>query len=146
MQRRTLLKQGSLGPLAPLGMVATGLAPQALAAERAVSKTEIVLGSIQDLSGPLASLGKPIRDGLTLRVEQANAAGGVHGRQLRLRVEDSGCDPKKAVLAADKLVSRDKVFAVVGRAGHRAGPGVDAADHRQRRAALVSDHRAPRLL
>ena len=117
MQRRTLLKQGSLGPLAPLGMVATGLAPQALAAERAVSKTEIVLGSIQDLSGPLASLGKPIRDGLTLRVEQANAAGGVHGRQLRLRVEDSGCDPKKAVLAADKLVSRDKVFAVVGTLG-----------------------------
>ena len=111
MQQITLLKQGALG------LAAGRAATDALAAERTVSKTEVVLGSIQDLSGPLASLGKPIRDGLTLRIEQANAAGGVHGRQLRLRVEDSGYNPKKAVLSADKLVSRDKVFAVVGTLG-----------------------------
>ena len=82
-----------------------------------VSRSEIVIGSIQDLSGPLVSFGKPVRDAMLMRVEQANAAGGVHGRKLRLVVEDSGYDTKKAVLAADKLVNSDKVFAVIGTLG-----------------------------
>lgn len=82
-----------------------------------VSRSEIVIGSIQDLSGPLVSFGKPVRDAMLMRVEQANATGGVHGRKLRLVVEDSGYDTKKAVLAADKLVNSDKVFAVIGTLG-----------------------------
>ncbi len=82
-----------------------------------VSRSEILVGSIQDLSGPLVSLGKGIRDGLLMRVEAVNAAGGIHGRKLRLVVEDSGYDTKKSVLAADKLVGSDKVFAVIGTLG-----------------------------
>ena len=111
MERREILKLGSLG------LLAGGLPLAAHAADPGVSKTEIVVGSIQDLSGPLVSLGKPIRDGMLLRIEQANAAGGVHGRKIKLVVEDSGYDTKKSVLAADKLVSSDKVFAVVGTLG-----------------------------
>ena len=52
-----------------------------------------------------------------IRVDQANAAGGVFGRKIKLVVEDSAYDTKKAVLAADKLVSSDQVFAVVGTLG-----------------------------
>ena len=89
-----------------------------LAQSQGVSKSEIQIGSIQDLSGPLASFGKPTRDGMLLRVEQANALGGVQGRKIKLVVEDSAYDTKKAVLAADKLVSSDKVFAVVGTLGN----------------------------
>ena len=65
-----------------------------------VSKTEITLGSIQDLSGPLAGFGKQLRNGMMLRVNEVNEQGGVNGRKLNLLVEDSGYDPKKAVLAA----------------------------------------------
>ncbi|MCI1191907.1 ABC transporter substrate-binding protein [Calidifontimicrobium sp. SYSU G02091] len=93
-------------------------APLALAqATQGVSKNEIVIGSIQDLSGPIAGFGKQVRLGMMLRVDEANEQGGVNGRKLRLIVEDSAYDPRKAVLAAQKLVNQDKVFAVVGHIG-----------------------------
>ncbi|MBC9072563.1 ABC transporter substrate-binding protein [Thauera sp. CAU 1555] len=93
------------------------LALSATAQTPGVSRDEIVVGSIQDLSGPIAMLGAPVRDGMLLRFEDANAAGGVHGRKLRLAVEDAGYDPKKAVLAARKLVQRENVFAFLANLG-----------------------------
>jgi len=82
-----------------------------------VSKDEIVLGSIQDLSGPLAGFSKQARLGMMLRVDELNEQGGVNGRRIKLIVEDSAYDPKKAVLAAQKLVNQDKIFAMVGHIG-----------------------------
>ena len=82
-----------------------------------MSKNEIVLGSIQDLSGPLAGFGKQVRNGMLLRVDEINEQGGINGRKLRLIVEDYGYDPKRAVLAAQKLVNQDKIFAMVGHIG-----------------------------
>lgn len=91
-------------------------APLALATQ-GVTKDEIVIGSIQDLSGPLAGFGKQVRLGMMLRVDEANEMGGVNGRKLRLVVEDSAYDPRKAVLAAQKLVNQDKIFAMVAHIG-----------------------------
>ena len=82
-----------------------------------VSKTEITVGSIQDLSGPIAGFGKQVRLGMLLRVDEINEQGGVHGRKVKLVVEDSAYDPKKAVLAAQKLVNQDKIFAMIGHIG-----------------------------
>ncbi|MCW5612351.1 MAG: ABC transporter substrate-binding protein [Rubrivivax sp.] len=93
-------------------------APAALAqATQGVSKNEIVVGSIQDLSGPIAGFGKQVRLGMIMRVDEANELGGVNGRKLRLVVEDSAYDPRKAVLAAQKLVNQDKIFAMIGHIG-----------------------------
>ena len=89
----------------------------AVAQSRGVSKDTITIGSIQDLSGPLAAFGKQARDGMQLRVDEINEQGGIRGRKLVLKVEDNGYDPKRGVLAAQKLVSQDKVFAVVGHIG-----------------------------
>lgn len=86
-------------------------------AQQGVTKDTITLGSIQDLSGPLAGFGKQVRLGMMLRVDEANEQGGVNGRQLELKVEDSGYDPKRAVLAAQKLVNQDKIFMMVGHIG-----------------------------
>jgi branched-chain amino acid transport system substrate-binding protein len=86
-------------------------------AQQGVSKNEIVIGSIQDLSGPLAGFGKQVRLGMMLRVDEANEMGGINGRKLKLLVEDSGYDPRKAVLAAQKLVNQDKIFAMVAHIG-----------------------------
>ena len=86
-------------------------------AQQGVSKTEIVVGSIQDLSGPLAGYGKQVRMGMMLRAEEINEQGGIGGRKIRLLVEDSGYDPKKAVLAAQKLVNQDKIFIMAGHIG-----------------------------
>ncbi|MBU3739655.1 MAG: ABC transporter substrate-binding protein [Rhodoferax sp.] len=82
-----------------------------------VSDKEIVLGSIQDMSGPLAGFGKQARLGMMLAVDELNEQGGINGRKLRLIVEDSGYDPKKAVLAAQKLVNQDKIFMMMGHIG-----------------------------
>jgi len=86
-------------------------------AQQGVSNTEITLGSIQDLSGPLAGFGKQARLGMLLAVDEINEQGGINGRKLKLIVEDSGYDPKKAVLAAQKLVNQDKIFMMVGHIG-----------------------------
>ena len=86
-------------------------------AQQGVSKTEISLGSIQDLSGPIAALGKQAPLGMLLRVDEINEQGGINGRKLKIIVEDSAYDPKKAVLAAQKLVNQDKIFMMVGHIG-----------------------------
>lgn len=78
-----------------------------------VSPTEIVLGSFTDLSGPTAMLGVAITNGARMRFEEANAAGGIHGRQIRFVVEDSQYQVPRAVQAANKLMNRDHVFAMV---------------------------------
>jgi len=86
-------------------------------AQQGVSPTEIVIGTAQDLSGPIVALSKPAVNGMRMRIDEENAAGGVNGRKLRLVVEDHGYDPKKAVLAAQKMVQQDKIFAALGSIG-----------------------------
>ncbi|MDZ4280966.1 MAG: ABC transporter substrate-binding protein [Hydrogenophaga sp.] len=103
-----------------LTLIAASLAlasTAALAQSQGVSKDELVLGSIHDLSGPLAGFGKPVRFGMMLRVDEANEQGGINGRKIKLLVEDSGYEPRRAVLAAQKLVNQDKIFAMVGHIG-----------------------------
>jgi branched-chain amino acid transport system substrate-binding protein len=95
-------------------LAATGLAA---AQTQGVSKGELVIGSIQDLSGPIAGFGKQVRMGMLLRIDEINEQGGLNGRKIKLLVEDSAYDPKKAVLAAQKLVNQDKIFAMVGHIG-----------------------------
>jgi branched-chain amino acid transport system substrate-binding protein len=98
--------------LATMALLAT-----AASAQQGISKDEITLGSIQDLSGPLAGFGKQARLGMMLAVDEINEQGGINGRKIKLIVEDSGYDPKKAVLAAQKLVNQDKIFMMVGHIG-----------------------------
>lgn len=97
--------------------LALSLGSTAWAQSQGVSQHELTLGTIQDLSGPIAGLGKQVRNGMLLRIDEINEQGGVHGRKLVLKVEDSGYDPKRAVLAAQKLVNQDKIFAMVGHIG-----------------------------
>jgi branched-chain amino acid transport system substrate-binding protein len=87
------------------------------AQQQGISKNEILLGTIQDLSGPLAGYGKQARNGMQLAIDEVNEQGGIHGRKIKLLVEDSSYDPKKAVLAAQKLVQQDKIFMMVGHIG-----------------------------
>src|SRR3954468_24178940 len=100
--------------LAALALSATFASAQ----QQGVSKTEIVVGTIQDLSGPLAGYGKQARNGMLLRIDELNEQqGSIHGRKIKLVTEDDGYDPKKAVLAAQKLVNQDKVFIMAGHLG-----------------------------
>lgn len=96
----------------------TLLATAALAG--GVSDAEIVIGSHLDLSGPTAAGMPMLRNAMQLRLDEANAAGGVHGRKLRLVVEDNGSQPQQAVRAVSKLIKSDDVFALLN--GFGSGP------------------------
>lgn len=80
-------------------------------ANRGVTGTEVVLGVGTDLSGPTAIWGVGATNGARMRFEQANAAGGVHGRTVRYVVEDTSYQIPKAISAANKLINRDEVLA-----------------------------------
>ncbi len=82
-----------------------------------ISPAEIVVGSHQDLSGPIKGWGVPVANGMKMAADEINAAGGINGRKIKLIIEDSGYDPKRAVLASQKLIEKDKIFAMVGPMG-----------------------------
>jgi branched-chain amino acid transport system substrate-binding protein len=106
-----------LSILAPLALASMMAVPLAQAQTQGVTKDEIVLGSIQDLSGPIAGFGKQAANGIRMRVDEINEAGGINGRKFKLVIEDSGYDPKRGLLAAQKMVQQDRIFAMVGTIG-----------------------------
>ena len=69
-----------------------------------VTTDEVRIGVHLDLSGPITFWGVPMRNGHQMRVDELNEKGGVHGRKIRLIIEDNGYDPKKGVLASQKLI------------------------------------------
>ncbi len=92
-------------------------AAQTKVTNEGISANEIVIGTHQDLSGPIKVWGVPVSNGMKMAVEEINAAGGIQGRKLKMILEDNGYDPKKAVLASQKMVERDKIFAMIGPMG-----------------------------
>ena len=113
--RLNVLKPALLG--AAVGLAALPAFAQTKVTNQGITATEIVIGTHQDLSGPIKVWGVPVLNGMQLAVDEVNAKGGINGRKLRLVAEDSQYDPKKAVLASQKMVEKDKVFAMVGPMG-----------------------------
>lgn len=96
--------------------VAAGATAPALA-QQGVTDTEIVLGDILPLTGPPALLGVAHNLGVKAALEEANAAGGINGRKLRLISEDDGYVPSRTLQGARKLISSDKIFAFTSISG-----------------------------
>jgi branched-chain amino acid transport system substrate-binding protein len=77
------------------------------------AEAEIVIGLAAPLQGQNAALGDQIRRGAQAAIDDINAAGGVRGEPLALRAVDDGCEPRKAVEAANAFVA-DGVKFVAG--------------------------------
>nr|WP_319948992.1 ABC transporter substrate-binding protein [uncultured Shimia sp.] len=88
-------------------------ASMASADAQGVSDSEIVIGSVNDLSGIFAAVGVPATKGANLYFDKVNEAGGVHGRKIRFVVEDNGYQMPRAMQGYNKLLNRDKVFAMM---------------------------------
>lgn len=85
------------------------------AMEESMTESETIrIGSQLPLTGDVATVGVPMRQGIELAVKEINADGGVDGKTLEVIFEDSKCDPKLAATATQKLISIDKVPAIVG--------------------------------
>jgi branched-chain amino acid transport system substrate-binding protein len=96
-------------------VLATLVAAVLLAASVLVeAQAPVKIGVIQPLSGPVAASGNYVRMGAEIARDWINARGGVNGRKLELVIEDNKSDPKEAASAAEKLIVRDKVPAIMG--------------------------------
>lgn len=72
------------------------------------------IGAVVDISGPSSSLGVPERNTLQMLADKVNAAGGINGHPLELTILDNKSDETEAVLSVKKLISEQKVLAVIG--------------------------------
>ena len=103
---------------AALALLASGIAQ---AQQQGVTDTEILLGDILPLTGPPALLGAAHNLGVKIAIAEANAAGGINGRKLRLISEDDGYVVSRTLQGVRKLVTSDKVFALTSLSGTAQG-------------------------
>jgi len=86
-------------------------------AETGVTDKEILIGQSSALSGPAKELGSEMRSGALLLIDQVNAAGGIHGRRIRLLSLDDGYEPERTTANTRKLIDEEKVLALFGYVG-----------------------------
>lgn len=89
-------------------------APSETPASSAAPEGDIVIGVLQDITGPTSTLGKMVEAGATWGVDEINANGGVNGRKIRLITYDTKGDVNEAINAFTRAVTADKVTAVIG--------------------------------
>src|SRR5262245_58296588 len=78
---------------------------------------EIVVGMSTVLSGPASALGTDMRAGVEAALTEANKAGGVHGRSVRLVALDDGYEPSRTAPNMLRLIDTEKAVAIVGNVG-----------------------------
>lgn len=112
-QKRPLIFSLTLAGLAILAGCGGSSEQTGGSSQRGVTDTEIVLGVGTDLSGPTAIWGVGATNAARMRFNEVNEAGGVFGRKIRYVVEDTSYQVPKAISAANKLINRDNVLAMV---------------------------------
>jgi branched-chain amino acid transport system substrate-binding protein len=75
---------------------------------------EIKIGNINPITGEAASYGVSTKNGAALAIKEANDAGGVLGKKIKLIYADDKGDPAEGAVAYTKLIQQDKVIAILG--------------------------------
>jgi branched-chain amino acid transport system substrate-binding protein len=79
-----------------------------------VSAKTLKIGSMSPLTGPYAADGNDIKNGVLCAIDVINDQGGIPGYdKIELLPQDTACDPKQAVAAANKLINLE-VAGVIG--------------------------------
>lgn len=86
----------------------------AVSANAAPASNEVLVGCLQDITGPTSTLGKMIKEGAQWAVDEINKSGGIKGRQVKLIVYDTRGDVQEAINAFKRLCTSDKVSAIIG--------------------------------
>ena len=94
--------------------VGTALAALLSPALPAFAADTIKIGLVTALSGQSARAGEALTRGLTIAIDELNAAGGVLGRKFELITRDDEANPAKGVTAARELVHKEKVAVLFG--------------------------------
>jgi branched-chain amino acid transport system substrate-binding protein len=91
-----------------------GLFCLGLFATPVLSADTFKVGAVFSVTGPASFLGDPEKKTAMMVAEQINAAGGIGGKKIELIVYDTEGDATKANLAVKKLITQDKVCAIIG--------------------------------
>lgn len=75
---------------------------------------QILIGEFGSLTGGTATFGQSTHNGVMMAFEEINAAGGVLDKKVKVLVEDDQSKPEEAATAVTKLISQDRVVAVIG--------------------------------
>ena len=95
-------------------LFAAGLLAVALGTSGARAADPIVIGMFGPMTGERSALGLRFREAAQMFSEEVNAKGGVGGRPVEMRIEDSRGSPREAAEIAQKFASDPKVLAVIG--------------------------------
>ena len=74
----------------------------------------IKIGLLNEMTGGNATFGQSSANGAKLAIKEANAKGGVLGKQIQAVVADNKSEPSESANAMTKLATQDKVLAVTG--------------------------------
>lgn len=113
----------------------------ALAASSAVVK----VGVISPTTGPLASIGNAVVEGIKLATKVINEQGGVDGASIKLVIYDDRNMPDEAVAAAKRLISDDKVPLIIGSVGSTSTAAVQQITMKEKIPLITPVSMAPKL-
>ncbi len=92
----------------------SGQTTQPAAGATPAEANSLLLGVVTSLTGIQASFGNSTRNGIELALKEANAAGGVKGKKLEIRVYDNQGKPEEAAQATTRLIAQDKALLILG--------------------------------
>lgn len=122
------------------------VAAMVLAPNLAQAKDPVVVGAIQPLTGWASLDGHNVYSGMKIALAKINSSGGVlGGREFKIIIEDGKADPVESVNAAQKLINRDRVPAIMGCWASSATLAVMPIVKRARVPLLVSISTAPMI-
>ena len=93
------------------------MAPEADHESPGFSDNHVLFGQSAAFTGPAQELGKEMRLGIEAAFHEANQAGGVHGRELRLESLNDAYEPEFAASNTQRLIESEQVFALIGMVG-----------------------------
>ena len=74
----------------------------------------IVFGMVAPMTGDAADYGNQLESGVRMAIDEINAAGGIDGRPVDLKICDDKCDPYEASMCAQRMANDKDIFAVIG--------------------------------
>ncbi len=98
-------------------VIFTGCASNASGANAGQASTEanvIKIGAVFPMTGDVATFGESSKNAVSIAVKEVNAKGGILGKKVEVIYEDDQNTPANAANAIQKLISNDKVVAVIG--------------------------------
>ncbi len=82
-----------------------------------ITDDEVLFGQSAAFTGPAGELGQEMRLGIEAAFNEANVAGGIHGRRLELESLNDSYESDFALSNTQTLIEKEEVFALIGAVG-----------------------------